>query len=120
MDNAIKFTSEHGAINISAFEKDKEVHVIIGDTGIGIPEKHLSGLFRKFHQIDSSSTRNYGGNGLGLYISKLIVENHEGNIWMESKEGVGTEVHVRIPLKQNQFSASSSSPSVPIERPVLR
>lgn len=120
MDNAIKFTPDHGTIHLSAFKEDKGVHVVIEDTGIGISERDLQNLFQKFYQIDSSSTRNYGGNGLGLYISKIIVENHDGKIWIESKEGKGTKVHVRVPLKQNQFSASSSSPSVSCERPLLR
>ncbi|WP_342304794.1 PAS domain-containing sensor histidine kinase [Methanolobus sp. ZRKC5] len=120
VDNAIKFTSDHGTIHLSAFKEDKEVHVIIEDTGIGISEKDLQNLFQKFYQIDSSSTRNYGGNGLGLYISKVIVENHDGKIWIESEEGKGTKVHVRVPLRQNQFSASSSSPSISCERPLLR
>ncbi len=120
MDNAIKFTPDHGAIHLLAFKEHKEVHVVIEDTGIGISEKDLQNLFQKFYQIDSSSTRNYGGNGLGLYISKIIVENHDGKIWIESKEGKGTKVHVRVPLRQAQFSASSSSPSVSCERPLLR
>jgi len=120
MDNAVKFTSQHGTIKLSAVIEKKEVHVTLEDTGIGISERDIPNLFQKFYQIDSSSTRNYGGNGLGLYISKVIVENHNGNIWVESEKGTGTKVHVRVPLKQNQFSASSSSPSVSCERPLLR
>ncbi|MEZ5335167.1 MAG: PAS domain-containing sensor histidine kinase [Methanolobus sp.] len=120
LDNAVKFTPKNGSITISAYEEDGSVHIVMGDSGIGIAEEDIPDLFQKFHQIDSSSTRNYGGNGLGLYISKVIVENHRGNIWIESEEGTGTDVHVRIPLKQSQFSTSSSSPSVTLDEPIPR
>jgi signal transduction histidine kinase len=121
IDNAIKFTPQGGSITIFASVEENNVHVVVGDTGIGIAEKDIPDLFTKFHQIDSSSTRNYGGNGLGLYISKVIVESHNGKIWIESENGTGTDVHISLPLKQdNQFSASSRSPSLSAERPVLR
>ena len=121
IDNAIKFTPQGGSVTIFASVEENNVHVVVGDTGIGIAEKDIPGLFTKFHQIDSSSTRNYGGNGLGLYISKVIVESHNGKIWIESENGTGTDVHISLPLKQdNQFSASSRSPSLSAERPVLR
>ncbi|WP_407356155.1 ATP-binding protein [Methanolobus sp. WCC5] len=120
MDNAVKFTPRHGTITISAHIEEKSVHIVIGDSGIGISENDIPGLFRKFHQIDSSSTRNYGGNGLGLYISKVIVDSHKGNIWIESEEGLGTDVHVCVPLKQVQFSASSNSAPRSCEKPILR
>ncbi len=120
LDNAIKFTSSGGNITLFASVEEENVHIVVGDTGIGISHDDIQGLFSKFHQIDSSSTRNYGGNGLGLYISKVIVENHNGNIWIESEEGIGTDVHVSIPVKQSQFSASSSSSSVSAENPLLR
>ncbi|SFM25677.1 PAS domain S-box-containing protein [Methanolobus profundi] len=120
MDNAVKFTPANGTITVSAHIEAEGIHVVIGDTGIGISEEDIPGLFKMFHQIDSSSTRTYGGNGLGLYISKVIVENHKGDIWIESEKGTGTDVHVYIPMKQDQFSASSSSPSVSCERPMPR
>ncbi|WP_340818416.1 ATP-binding protein [Methanolobus sp. WCC4] len=120
MDNAVKFTPSNGTVTVSANVEGAGIHVVIGDTGVGIAENDIPELFQKFHQIDSSSTRTYGGNGLGLYISKVIVENHKGNIWIESEKGTGTDVHIHIPLKQDQFSASSSSPSVSCEKPVPR
>ncbi|WP_135389550.1 PAS domain-containing sensor histidine kinase [Methanolobus halotolerans] len=97
VENAIKFTPREGTINLSAFRENGNLHAIVEDDGIGIAEHDLPDLFQKFHQIDSSSTRNYGGNGLGLYISKVIIEDHGGKIWIESEEGVGTKVHVTLP-----------------------
>ncbi|WMW24923.1 PAS domain-containing sensor histidine kinase [Methanolobus sediminis] len=121
IDNAVKFTPKGGNITIYASVEDNTVNIVIGDTGIGISEEDIPDLFTKFYQIDSSSTRNYGGNGLGLYISKVIVESHNGKIWIESEEGTGTDVHISLPLKQKyQFSATSRSPSLSAERPVLR
>ncbi|MDW7733658.1 MAG: ATP-binding protein [Methanolobus sp.] len=97
IDNAIKFTPREGTIKLETFKENGNVHAIVEDNGIGIAEDDLPHLFQKFYQIDSSSTRNYGGNGLGLYISKVIIEDHGGKIWIESEEGVGTKVHVTLP-----------------------
>jgi len=97
MDNAIKFTHKQGKISLSAYRENGDVHVVLKDTGIGISKQDMPKLFQKFHQIDSSSTRSYGGNGLGLYVTKVIVEDHGGKIWLESDEGAGTKVHVTLP-----------------------
>lgn len=97
MDNAIKFTPKKGKISLSVYRENGDVHVLLEDNGIGISKEDMPKLFRKFHQIDSSSTRNYGGNGLGLYVTRVIVEDHGGKIWLESEEGAGTRVHVTLP-----------------------
>lgn len=97
LDNAIKFTPREGNVELSSFRENGDVHVVVADNGIGISEDELPNLFQKFYQIDSSSTRSYGGNGLGLYICKVIIEDHGGKIWIESEEGVGTKVHVTLP-----------------------
>jgi hypothetical protein len=103
LDNAIKFTDSGGQVLIEV-EKGKQekkeertIHIRITDTGIGIPEEFIPKLFQRFYQIDASTRRKYGGNGLGLYISKSIVDAHEGQIWVESEKDVGTTVHVRLP-----------------------
>ncbi len=98
VDNAIKFTNSGGKITLTASEEDGNLHITVNDTGIGIAKEFRSNLFKKFYQIDSSTTRRYGGTGLGLYISKHIVEVHNGKIWIESEEDVGTTVHVTIPI----------------------
>lgn len=96
LDNAIKFTPTGGSISIKAWEEDRSVHVTVSDTGIGIPENVLPLLFQRFYQADASITRKYGGTGLGLYICKNIIDAHQGEIWIESKEGAGTTVHIRL------------------------
>lgn len=100
IDNALKFTSEGGRIVVSARKIPEGVHIEVKDTGIGIPADHIPHLFQRFYQVDSSTSRRYGGTGLGLYIAKTIVEAHEGKIWIESEEDKGTTVHVELPMWQ--------------------
>lgn len=97
LDNAIKFTNEGGKITISVTEEMNFVHLTFKDTGIGIAEENLEKVFQMFFQLDGSSTRNYGGNGLGLFMCKIIIEEHKGKIWIDSYEGKGTTVHILLP-----------------------
>jgi signal transduction histidine kinase len=97
LDNAIKFTNTGGKITVSVIEDDGFVHLIINDTGIGIAEANLEKVFQMFFQLDGSSTRNYGGNGLGLFMCKIIIEEHKGKIWIDSMPGQGTTVHILLP-----------------------
>ncbi|NPE29985.1 hypothetical protein HNV12_18930 [Methanococcoides sp. SA1] len=72
------------------------IHITVTDTGIGIPETELDKIFNEFYQIDGSSTRKYGGNGIGLHLVKYYIQMHNGKIWIDSKEGVGNSVHVTL------------------------
>ncbi len=97
VDNAIKFTPTGGSIIIEAKEDVDYIHISVTDTGIGIPGELMPLLFQKFYQIDSSTTRKYGGTGLGLCIAKEIVQGHHGHIWIESAKHQGTTVHIKLP-----------------------
>ncbi|MBN2487491.1 MAG: GHKL domain-containing protein [Methanosarcinaceae archaeon] len=97
IDNSIKFTPKDGRISLIVLDEENCLHIMVKDTGIGIVKEMLPNLFQKFYQIDSSIRRKYGGTGVGLYICKNIVEAHKGKIWIESEEGVGTTVHVKLP-----------------------
>jgi signal transduction histidine kinase len=92
--NAIKFTARGGSIRIRVARAGRSCLVSVSDTGIGIPDSELAGIFERFRQLNPSDRT---GLGLGLYISKWIVEAHGGNIWAESKVGVGTTVHFTLP-----------------------
>ena len=98
--NAIKFT-ENGEIVISVEAAEKKdgkavLHFRVSDTGIGIPKEKREKIFESFTQADSSTTRQYGGTGLGLTISKQLVEMMGGKIWVESEEGKGSVFHFTI------------------------
>ena len=100
LSNAVKFT-EKGRVVISVFSRklegdDYEIHFAVKDTGIGIPEDKLGRLFQSFSQVDASTTRRYGGTGLGLVISKKLVEMMGGKIWVESEVGRGSTFHFTI------------------------
>lgn len=99
IENSIKFTEPNGSIMIDAKEEDKSVHITVSDTGIGIPKNELEKMFNHFYQVDSSSTRKYGGNGIGLSLVKYYIGMHDGKLWVDSKEGEGTSIHVTLPLK---------------------
>jgi PAS domain S-box-containing protein len=101
LSNAVKFT-EAGEVVISvascelAESRHYEVHFAVKDTGIGIPEERMGRLFQSFSQVDASTTRKYGGTGLGLTISKHLAEMMGGRMWVESEEGQGSTFHFTI------------------------
>jgi len=106
VSNAIKFTSEEGRIDIIAklVKEEKSIYTIqisVADTGIGIAQEQREKLFESFHQVESSSTRNYGGTGLGLAISKSIVEMMNGKIWVESQQGKGSTFYFTTELQHD-------------------
>lgn len=106
--NAMKFT-HHGEIFVrinllSANDNQLELAFQIKDTGIGIPEDKVSRLFKAFSQVDSSTTRKYGGTGLGLVISQRLVELMGGSIAVESESGVGTTISFTITCTISQES----------------
>jgi len=96
--NAVKFTPEGGKVDIEAYKRDNFLQVIVRDNGIGIKEDDQERVFLEFEQADSSYEREHEGTGLGLPLSKKLVEMHGGEIYLNSKEGEGTEVIFTLPL----------------------
>jgi CheY-like chemotaxis protein len=114
LTNSIKFTSE-GSVTISMrVEKETdemlEVTFIVQDTGIGIEEEVRRRLFKPFSQADSSTARRFGGTGLGLTISKNLVELMHGRISLESTLGVGTKAYFTIPFSKAPYQSGGSGP----------
>ncbi|MCZ7402675.1 MAG: ATP-binding protein [Candidatus Methanoperedens sp.] len=105
IDNAIKFSKpDGGTVNITAGKNGNMVQFSISDTGIGIKEKEMSKLFDPFYQADSGINRRYGGAGAGLAVTKKLVEQHGGRIWVESIYSKGSTFSFTLPLKQKNRS----------------
>jgi len=101
VNNAIKFT-EKGKIAIRAVKQDSTtVLITVEDTGLGIPEENLEDIFQEFTQVDTSTTRKVGGTGLGLPISRRLIEMHGGRLWAESTgvPGEGSTFFVELPIE---------------------
>ncbi len=94
--NAIKFTPKNGKITITAVEEEDSIKISINDTGTGIPTDKLPFIFDRFYQANGTTNRKYSGVGLGLYISKEIIEMHNGIIWAESDEN-GSTFNIVLP-----------------------
>lgn len=113
VNNALKFT-EKGKIIIRAIREENNVLISVKDSGIGISPEHLESVFSEFTQVDSSTTRKAGGTGLGLPISRKLIELHGGKIWAESNgiEGEGSTFFVFMPLENR------SAVSEPVTRKI--
>jgi CheY-like chemotaxis protein len=99
VENALKFTPAGGRVRVRTYETDDAVCVAVSDTGIGMAEEELVDIWSGFFQADGSTTRNYGGNGLGLTVVKTIVEEHEGAVDVESDLGAGSTFTLRFPKR---------------------
>ncbi|MBR2848364.1 MAG: HAMP domain-containing histidine kinase [Clostridia bacterium] len=96
-DNAIKFSNEGGKYEISLTEKDKKISVSVFNTGVGIPEEDLPHIFDRFYKSDKSRGLDKTGVGLGMYISRTIIEAHGEKIWVESSHGAWCRFTFTLP-----------------------
>jgi PAS domain S-box-containing protein len=108
--NAIKFTPSGEVVvsvePLSRTADEIEIHFVVSDTGIGIPEDRRQLIFEVFEQVDTSMARKFGGTGLGLAICARLIELMEGRIWLESEEGVGSQFHFTTRLKLGEEFAT--------------
>ncbi|MBC2066528.1 sensor histidine kinase [Listeria booriae] len=101
--NSMKYMDKTQAKITIQLEKQQDMAIItFGDNGKGIPDANLNAIFDRFYREEQSRNSNTGGSGLGLSISKQIVEEHQGRIWATSELGVGTAVCVALPLKEEE------------------
>jgi signal transduction histidine kinase len=98
VDNAIKFNHDGGRVHLTAKLDGKRVRVSVADTGVGIQPDKLDEIFEPFHQIDGSSTRRAGGTGIGLTLTKRIVEAHGSKLVVESHPGKGSRFSFTLPV----------------------
>ncbi len=93
-DNAIRYNRPGGTVDVGVFDEDRQIHLCIRDSGIGIPPEHLEKVFERFYRVDKSHSRNSGGNGLGLSIVKHAVQYHNGRIELHSDVDQGTTLDI--------------------------
>ena len=110
ISNAIKFTEDGYIIVRVRNSGPDELLFSVNDTGVGIPEEKQQAIFTSFTQADSSTTRKYGGTGLGLTISKRLVEMMKGRIWVESEVGVGSTFSFTVILPVNKSATRNDLP----------
>jgi PAS domain S-box-containing protein len=98
LSNALKFTPDHGKVWVETLVRGHQLHVTVGDTGIGVhPAEHQT-IFDKFYQVGSTTKGTREGTGLGLAITKKLVELHGGTIWLDSRPGEGSRFNFTLPL----------------------
>ncbi len=99
VSNAIKYTPSGGKVLITVVEKGPHILFSVKDTGYGIPASSQQYIFTKFFRADNIITQDVSGTGLGLFLTKTIIENLEGELWFESKEGVGSTFSFILPIR---------------------
>jgi PAS domain S-box-containing protein len=111
LENAVKYSPDGSDITVSVDARTDQVVTAVTDCGIGIPSDELGQVFERFHRGRQVSSTNYGGLGLGLYITKQIVERHGGAIWVESQEGRGTTFSFSLPAVVAQIRDEAPRPA---------
>ncbi|KGX89088.1 two-component system histidine kinase PnpS [Pontibacillus litoralis] len=99
LGNAIHYSHPRGSVTVSIKKHQADVHIMVEDNGVGIPEEEVPRIFERFYRVDKARSRNSGGTGLGLAIVKHIVEAHHGTIKVDSVYEKGTTFHIFIPMK---------------------
>ncbi len=99
LSNAVKFTPKGGRVRVATESIDGFAQISVSDTGIGIPSEEHESVFDTFHQVDAPGGGMREGTGLGLPITRRLVEEHGGRIWLESEPGKGSHFIFTIPLK---------------------
>ncbi len=98
LSNALKFTQSGGSVSVNIYKNDNNVEISVSDNGIGIPKEQFDKIYDRFYQVDNKLSKEYEGTGVGLSLTKELVELHKGKISVESEEGVGSIFRVSIPL----------------------
>ena len=96
-DNAIKYNRNDGSVSVFLTQTAQEIHIVVKDTGVGIPKEDQDRVFERFYRVDKSHSKEIGGTGLGLSIVKHAVGALKGNVILRSEEGNGTEITLRFP-----------------------
>jgi signal transduction histidine kinase len=98
LENAVRFSPEGGEVQVRVETQGGEARVSVVDHGIGIPAERQDQVFRRFYRAHAGTEHDYGGLGLGLEVSRAVVERHGGRMWFESVPGAGSTFHFGLPL----------------------
>ena len=107
VENAIKYTNE-GKVSVDVKASDDNIKISVEDTGIGISEEDIPHIFQKFYRVNNAETNQIGGTGLGLYLSRKLVESLGGQIWIESTYHKGSIFHLQLPRISNEEAKALS------------
>jgi signal transduction histidine kinase len=97
LSNAIKFSPRESLIEVEAFSRDAEVVMVVHDSGVGVPPAERERIFQPFYQVEPSLTRQHGGLGLGLTLTREMAHAHNGRIWIESEPDQGSAFFIALP-----------------------
>jgi signal transduction histidine kinase len=100
IDNALKYTGEGGKVEIQSKSVNQNIEIYVSDTGEGIEKEYLDKIFTRFYRVDKARSRKKGGSGLGLSIAQWIVNEHKGEIRVESTPGKGSTFTVCLPANK--------------------
>jgi signal transduction histidine kinase len=98
LENAVRFSPAGGEVRVRIESLDGQAIVSVVDRGIGIPPERQGEVFRRYYRAHAGTEHDYGGLGLGLEVSRAVVERHGGRMWFESAPGAGSTFHFGLPL----------------------
>jgi len=104
IENAIKYTSPAGIVSVTVKEENERISVVISDTGIGIPKDQTSRVFKKFFRAKNAQLFQTSGTGLGLYVSKNIIQNHDGEVYFTTEENKGSVFTFTLPIPKKKIN----------------
>jgi signal transduction histidine kinase len=108
LGNAVKFSPDGGRVFVTVREGGDVVYLKVADQGIGIPPSQINRIWDQFYQFDGSTTRRFGGTGIGLAVVKQILEAHGGQVWVESQEGQGSQFYVALRMGHPDIGKAGS------------
>ena len=117
-DNAVKYTPS-GTVSIGLTGDAEVVQLYVRDTGMGIAPEDIPHLFQKFYRIDNSDTRTIGGTGLGLFLSRMIIEQSNGKIWVTSEPGKGSTFYINLPRLSTTEATSRKAQASTTQTPTM-
>ena len=112
LSNAIKYTKE-GTVRVDIKGDDEHVYISVKDSGLGIPAEDLPHLFQKFYRVDNTDTREIGGTGLGLYLSRRLAEAMDGHLTVDSTYGEGSTFTLEVPRVKKEDIPATQTPPTP-------